>query len=112
MALQPESQFVATRTDTHVSVTDPAGHTRSIAISDITHIRVVTNDTGPVGADVWWVFDDKENGWYVAFPQGATGEDILLDWLLALPGFDHAAMTSAMGCTDNAEFPVWQRPLA
>jgi hypothetical protein len=44
-----------------------------------------------------------------AYPQGATGEQATLDYLMALPGFDHAEMIKAMSSVGNAVFPVWRK---
>jgi hypothetical protein len=109
MTLQPEAQFAVARTADQISVTLPQGDVEAISVAAISHIFIVTNDSGPWGADVWWLFADEANRHSIAYPQGATGEALLLDWLRALPGFDHEAMTNAMRCTNNAEFLVWRR---
>ena len=62
-----------------------------------------------VRADVWWLLFGADDRIAVAFPQGASGEQEAIDWLIALPGFDHEAMIMAMGSTGNAVFPVWRR---
>lgn len=41
-------------------------------------------------------------------PQGAIGDQRLVDRLLELPGFDDTAFIKTMGCTSNKRFDVWQ----
>jgi hypothetical protein len=68
-----------------------------------------TNDTGPWGADVWWLLFGSDEQLAGVFPQGATGESSALDYLMILPGFDHEQLTKAMCSTANAVFPVWTK---
>ena len=107
--LQPESQWRVARDGEEIEVRPPRKQSERIKIADLTRILVVTNDTGPWGMDVWWMFVDDAARRAVSYPQGATGEQALLDWMLALPGFDHNAMIDAMSSTGNAEFVCWQR---
>jgi hypothetical protein len=72
---------------------------------------IETNDSGPFGADIWWLLFGADDRLACAFPQGAAGEKAAVDRLLGLPGFDHEAMIMAMGSTGNAVFPVWRRGL-
>jgi hypothetical protein len=39
-----------------------------------------TNDTGPWGADVWWLLFGSDEQLAGVFPQGATGESSALDY--------------------------------
>jgi hypothetical protein len=107
--LQPEAQWHVVRNGEEIVVTPPKKQPEHIKVADLTRIVVVTNDTGPWGMDVWWMLIDDETRRAVSYPQGATGEQAMLDWMLALPGFEHSAMIEAMGSTGNAEFVCWRR---
>ncbi|MFD2578104.1 hypothetical protein ACFSTD_04640 [Novosphingobium colocasiae] len=61
------------------------------------------------GADLWWLLYSADKKLACAFPQGAAGETAMIEFLFALPGFDHAEMTLAMRSTDNATFMLWQK---
>ena len=106
--LQPEAEFVLSMSESEIVLVDPKGETHTLAMGNLGTVVVETNDTGPWGMDVRWVLLDLEGKLGVAYPQGATGEQQVMDWLMTLPGFDSAAMTDAMRCTDNATFPVWK----
>ena len=80
-----------------------------LALAELNGVMIETNDSGPFGADVWWLLFGADDRVAVAFPQGAAGEQAAIDWLAGLPGFDHDAMIMAMGSTANAVFPVWRR---
>jgi len=90
-------------------LSDPDGAIRAIKTADIGSIIIETNDTGPIGMDVWWVLLDRNEKLGVLYPQGATGEGAVLKWLMALPGFDHEVMIKAMSSTANATYPVWRK---
>ena len=94
---------------TDIRVTDLEGQTRIAMKSQLSGVAIETNDTGPWGADVWWLLFGPEDRLVASYPQGATGEESLLDYLIELPGFDHAEMIKAMSCAENAVFPVWRR---
>jgi len=76
---------------------------------DLSGVAIQTNDTGPWGADVWWLLFGCNDQLSCAFPQGATGESALIDYLFALPSFDHGEMIKAMTSTENVTFAVWRR---
>jgi hypothetical protein len=95
--------------DDAIRVTDEAGACRAVAKSELAGVAIETNDSGPWGADVWWLLFGAEDELACAFPLGATGEEESVDYLTALPGFDHAEMVKAMGSTGNMLFPVWRR---
>jgi hypothetical protein len=92
-----------------IHVVDERGGAKSVRKSDLSGVAVETNDSGPWGADVWWLLFGRDDRLECAFPQGATGEQAALDYLMALPSFDHCEMTNAMRSTDNAVFPLWRR---
>jgi hypothetical protein len=92
-----------------ISVADPNGEEKALPLAELSGVMIETNDSGPSGADVWWLLFGADDRIAVTFPQGATGEKAVIDWLIALPGFDHEAMIMAMGSTADAVFPVWRR---
>jgi hypothetical protein len=106
---QPEALWVVSVEPYHVQVTEDAGRTTTLAKSDMIGVAIETNDTGPWGADVWWLLFGCEGQLACAFPQGATGESGALDYFTRLPDFDHGQMVRAMGSTANAVFPVWTK---
>lgn len=75
-------------------------------MADLGSVYVETNDSGPWGADVLWLLNDRTGETKVAFPQMATGEDAALERLRLLPGFEVRGMNSA----ENARFMCWPTP--
>jgi hypothetical protein len=108
--LNPESRWALSLQDGAIELTIPDGESQCVQLNQLTGVAVETNDTGPWGADVWWVLFGKDDKVAVAFPQGSTGEKGVVDTLMALPGFDHQAMINAMRCTTNQVFSVWRAP--
>lgn len=106
----PEARWVVAVDDEAIRVSDEAGGTRAVAKSELAGVAIETNDSGPWGADVWWLLFGAADELACAFPLGATGEKAAVDYLTALPGFDHEQMVKAMGSTDNRLFRVWRRP--
>jgi hypothetical protein len=106
--LNPEAHWTVTTLDDRVDVVDPKGEASSVAFADLRGVMIETNDTGPVGTDVWWLLFGADDQLACAFPQGATGEKEAVNRLTAFPDFDHEAMIMAMGSTSNAVFPVWR----
>ncbi|MDK4808094.1 MAG: hypothetical protein OC190_16320 [Novosphingobium aromaticivorans] len=107
--LYPECLWKVSANETGFRATDQTGKTVFAPRADLTTVAIVTNDSGPWGADVWWHLYGAEGQLACGFTQGATGEKSVLDALLALPGFNENEMIKAMGCTSNATFIVWQR---
>lgn len=66
-----------------------------------------SRNQGPWFADVWWHLKGTESECFI--PQGATGEDQMLEALQTLPGFDNEQMSAAMCCVENRRFVCWQR---
>ncbi len=107
--LLPESKWVVAIDADTIRLTDDAGAVKELLKRDLSGVIIETNDSGPWGADVWWLLFGAEDRVVLAVPQGATGEDAMLDHLFGLPGFNHGDMIKAMACGDNAVFPVWRR---
>ena len=106
--LYPECMFVVSVSETEVSVIEPDGKTEKLLLSELQEVVIVTNDSGPSGADVWWLLRGMREGTGCRFPGGATGEDKLLQYVYALPGFNNEAFIKAMGSTSNASFSCWR----
>lgn len=94
--------------DERICSTFPDGTVQSIAWHEINCVAIETNDSGPWGADVWWLLEGTDKR--CVYPQGATGDPEALDeYPRRLPGFRDRAVIEAMGCTSNARFICWER---
>lgn len=104
----PESRFEVTLDDEKVTCRRPDGNDETVRWDELAAVVIETNDSGPLGMDVWWLLvpRDSESGCVV--PQGARGEDRLLSRLQELSGFDNEALIAAMSCTDNQRFVCWK----
>jgi hypothetical protein len=103
----PETRFVVEVTaDDEIVCRSPKQEEQRIRVADLGAVYVETNDTGPWGADVWWLLNDRAGQTKVAFPQMATGEGAVLERLQLLPGFEVRGMNS----TENACFMCWPMP--
>lgn len=109
--LQPEHQWQVSISLGRLTVTRPDNQTESVPLGDLSAVTISTNDTGPVGMDLWFVAvgHGEEGGSFCAFPQGALGEQVAVDHFTSLPGFDFERFGSAMRSTDNNQFTVWRR---
>jgi len=105
--LDPESDWLVKVSDTSIEVVEPEKGSCSILISELEDVLIATNDTGPMGIDLWWIL--RGNGKVVIAPGGATGEKELLNRLQKLSGFNNEAVIRAMGCTDNKDFLLWKK---
>lgn len=104
-----EDRWSVMREGKLVIVVEPDGTRVEADTDELALAHITTNDSGPIGADVWWVLEDAGEIILCGWPQGASGESDVIDWLVKLPGFDHEAMIRAMSSTDNADFVVWRR---
>ncbi|WP_084582239.1 hypothetical protein [Sphingomonas azotifigens] len=103
----PEAQFVVEVTAEDAIVCRAPGQPdQRIRMTDLASVHVETNDSGPWGADVWWLLNDNTGHTRVAFPQLATGEDAVLARLGQLPGF----AVQGMNARSNARFLCWRKP--
>lgn len=110
--LMPEALWRVELTADTIASTDQEGRRKAVLKASLAGVMIETNDSGPWGADVWWLMFDENDQLACAFPQGATGESDAIDFFMQLGGFDNEAMIAAMGSTDNAVFPVWRRDQA
>src|SRR5258708_3406366 len=105
---EAEPDFVVTTTDTEIVVRRRTGKIERVLFADLKQIAIQTTDEGPLVPDVWWIMIGENDSGCV-FPQGATGEDAVLERLMKLPGFNFAALTEAMKSTRQERFSIWQR---
>ena len=100
---------VVVRLDDHgITAAFPNGEILAIAWTEVRRVTIETNDSGPWGADFWWLLEG-ENG-RCAYPQGATGElEALAAFPSKFPGFSHEVFIRANGSTWNARFLCWER---
>ena len=79
-----------------------------VAWTDITRVRILTTDRGPLREDVFFVLDAKDGtGCVVAHDLAVRGG--LLEALQSrLTGVDNGAVIDAMGSTGNREFTIWE----
>jgi hypothetical protein len=106
--LYPECLFVVTVSDSEIVTQRPDGKIERVSIRDLQEVTIVTNDSGPYGADVWWLLVGSKADAGCAFPGGATGEAKVLEFVQRLPGFNNQAFIEAMGCASNARFVCWR----
>lgn len=106
----PESEWGAAIRDGLIVTHDAEQVERSIAIADLKTIRIATDDSGPWGADVWWLFYGMDGNLACAYPLGATGSQEVLIQLQKLPGFNDKEVSRAMGSTSEAIFDVYIKP--
>jgi hypothetical protein len=106
--LYPECLFVVSVSDSEITNTRPDGVIERLPVKDLREVAIETNNSGPWGADVWWLLVGTAPDARCAYPGGATGEQTVLEWLQKLPAFDDKAVINAMGCTSNARFLCWR----
>ena len=106
--LLPESKFVIEVTDTEIINHRPEGVTERVSFTDLRSVIIETNDTGPLGTDLWWFLIGNEANSGCVFPGGATGEQSVVDAVMKLPGFRFEQFTNAMSSVENAKFYCWQ----
>lgn len=91
----PEARFIVEVTaDDEIVCRSPKKAEQRIRMADLAAVYVETNESGPWGADVWWLLKDCSGQTRVMFPQLATGEEAALERLQQLPGFQVRGMNS------------------
>lgn len=106
--LIPESKFEVTFDDEKVTCRRPDGSEDSVSWDELGEVLIETNDSGPLGMDVWWLLVTRDSQLGCAVPLGARGEDRLLSRLQELPEFDNEKIIAAMSCMDNQRFHCWK----
>jgi hypothetical protein len=110
-ALRFESKVIVSFDESGISAAFPEGPTEAIAWSEVQRVAIETNDSGPWGADFWWLLEGETKR--CAYPQGATGElEAMAAFPSRFPGFSHEAFGAANCCTSNARFLCWERDKA
>jgi hypothetical protein len=104
-ALMFERQILVKDEDGTISATYPDGTIKAVNWADLIRIEVQTNDSGPWGADVWWVLKGTQGE--CVYPQGATGDSEMIPKYEKLAGFNDSELIRAMGCTSNKTFVCW-----
>lgn len=89
-------------------VIGPPDSARMLICNDISAVVVETHMTGDHVTDVWWLLYGRSGEPALRVPQGASGEEQLVDWLMSLPGFQIDAMARAMRFRGNATFDLWR----
>jgi hypothetical protein len=82
-----------------------------VSVDDLHGIHIQTTSDGPFFSDVWWWLAGRDDEVLGLFPGDARGAQEAVDVLTRLDGFNHRVMVQAMGCTDDALFPLWVRPI-
>jgi hypothetical protein len=107
-AIMFERAVVVRTDDIGISVVYPNGETQSIEWRNVERIVIETNDSGPWGADFWWLIEGNDSR--CAYPGGATGDiEALKTFPKWFPGFSDEIVIKANGCTSNAKFICWER---
>lgn len=103
-----EHAVVVTIDDTGISATYPSGDIQRIPWDEVEQVTIETNDSGPWGADVWWILSGADRR--CIYPNGATGEqDALAEFPRRFPQFSNKAVIEALCCTSNKQFVCWKR---
>ncbi len=106
----PPSAIRVVFDDDSITVRDKDGAASEVTWRDLTSVTIITNDTGPVGDDLFWVLTAGNIGKSVTIPMGAQGEHELLHAMQdRLDGFDNIAVIEAMGSTEDATFTIWEQ---
>ncbi|MFC6592968.1 hypothetical protein ACFP81_13800 [Deinococcus lacus] len=91
-----------------LTLTHATGESEGLPLEGLRAVRIVTNDSGPFGNDLYFVL---EGDWGVrAIPGDLDDCKQLFDLFDRLPDFDHQQSLQAMGSTSNAVFDVWHVP--
>jgi hypothetical protein len=86
----------------------PPDSARTLMRADLSAVVVETHMTGDHVTDVWWLLYGRPGEPALRIPQGSSGEEQLVEWLMALPGFHVEAMARAMRFRGNATFELWR----
>jgi hypothetical protein len=91
-----------------IRLVGPPSVARAMRRDELSAVLVETHMTGGRVTDVWWLLYGRKGEPALRAPQGSSGEKELVDWLMALPGFDIATMARAMRFRGNATFELWR----
>lgn len=104
--LHPERLTFVTFDESSVRTTCKTSPSGEMLWSSVTSIWLRTTSDGPYSPDVWWILVDETAEMELHFPQGATGENAVLEEIGSrFEGFTIDRMNS----TKDAQFPLWQK---
>ena len=69
-----EAAYIVSVEGDGISVTDPNGEEKRLVLANLNGVTIETNDSGPIGTDLWWLLFGADDSIAAVFPQGATGE--------------------------------------
>ncbi len=108
--LQPEASIVVTFDSDGIYCVKPDSKDESILWKKLDAVLIETTDEGPLFPDVFCLLLTKDMSSGCVIPQGATGEEELLDEMQRrLLGFNYEMFIAAMSSTDNEKFLIWER---
>lgn len=91
-----------------ITVTRPDGRVETLLWSELGIVGIVTTDSGPFAADLFWLLQSADRRHSLTVPLGALGESDLLHMMQArLKGFDNMSVVEAMSSVGSAGFTVW-----
>lgn len=97
-----EGAFSVMISEGYLLLVNPKGKIEKIKLEEIRKVIIQTNDTGPWGTDLWWIVSNDTIT--IAIPNGASGEEKLVEVLQDLPTFNNEEMIAAMVSTSIGEF--------
>ena len=104
--LFPEASVLVEISESIITSKYSDGEILNASLDCLTRIEIQTNDSGPMGADVWFYFISDSGT--CGYPQGATGDQKAIDYMFSLEGFNEDEFFKAMACTDNESFICWE----
>jgi hypothetical protein len=103
----PEDDYVVTITDTSIKVEHPERKTQQIHWNSIKTIKFINTDEGPFLPDIWLTLMGENE--ICMIPNGAKGYDTIYNIVSAYEGFHFEKVIESMGCSENAEFLLWEK---
>ena len=103
----PEASFVVDFDDMEIRCKRPDGDVERVRWNDLTRVILRNTDEGPFVPDIFWILEGSQGGCVI--PQGATGEDLLLQRLQELRGFNNEAVIASATSIDNQDFVCWEK---
>lgn len=103
----PEDDFFVTITDDFVRIEHPQRKTEQIMWKDITEIKLINTDAGPISPDVWIALLGENSGCLI--PHGCKRYEDVYNIISKYENFSFENVIKSMSCTDNAEFLLWTR---
>jgi hypothetical protein len=105
-----DSTWVVSVSEEEVSCEKPDGTTDNLRWDQLEAVWLVTTEESTESPDVLWVLDGRKD--CCVIPQGARGEERLLERLQRLPGFKNQAVIEAAASRENRKFECWNAAAA